>query len=160
MNEANKAVVRRLFNECLNQRKPDLYPQLFSDVVYRAPVIGELRKDEHRQFLLSLINGFPDARWTIEDQFAEEDRVVTRWTFVGSQSGTFLGIDATGKELRTTGISIHRIVKGKIAEEWSEWDTLGVMQQWGLLPMETSIGRWFAPAESPVLAEWDSSGKV
>lgn len=160
MNEANEAVVRRLFNECLNQRNPDLYPELFSDVIYRTPLMGDLQKEEHRQFLLSLLAGFPDARWTIEDQFAEKDRVVTRWTFAGTQTGTFLGIDATGKELHTSGISIHRIVKGKIVEEWVEWDTLGVMQQWGVLPMETSIGRWFAPVESPVLAEWDSSGKV
>ena len=160
MSEANKAVVRRLFDECLNQHNPDLYPELFSNVAYRTPLFGELRNEEHRQFLLSLLAGFRDACWTIEDQFAEDNAVVTRWTFVGTQTGTFMGIDATGKELRTSGISIHRIVAGKIAEEWAEWDTLGVMQQWGLLPMETSIGRWFAPAESPILAEWDSSAKV
>lgn len=160
MSEASKGIVRRLFDECLNRRKPDLYPELYADVVYRAPVIGELRNEEHRQFLLSLLAGFSDAQWTIEDQFAEEDRVVTRWTFVGTHTGTFLGIDATGKQLHSPGISIHRIAEGKIAEEWAEWDTLGVMQQWGLLPMETSIGTWLAPAESPVLAEWDSSAKV
>ena len=73
---------------------------------------------------------------------------------------TGLGIDATSKELHTSGISIHRIAAGKIVEKWTEWDTLEVMQQWGLLPMETSIGRQFAPVESPVLAEWDSSSKV
>lgn len=160
MNEGNKAIVRRLFDECLNQRRPELYPELFSDVVYRTPLFGELHKEEHRQFLLSFIAGFPDARWTIEDQFAEEGRVVTRWTFTGTHNGTFMGIDATGKQLRTPGISIHRIAGGKIVEEWAEWDTLAVMQQWGLLPIETSIGRWFAPTESPVLAEWDSSAKV
>jgi len=105
MNEANEAVVRRLFNEFLNQRNPDLYQELFSGIVYRAPFVGEFRNEEHRQFLLSLLAGFPDARWTIQDQFAEQDRVVTRWTFAGTQTGTFLGVDATGKELHTSGIS-------------------------------------------------------
>lgn len=160
MSEASKAIVRRLFDECLNGHRPDLYSQLYADVVYRTPVFGELRNEEHRQFLLSLFAGFPDARWTIEDQFAEQNRVVTRWIFSGTHTGTFVGIDATGKPLHSSGISIHRIVAGKIAEEWVEWDTLGTMQQWGLVPMETSIGRWFAPSESPVLDEWESAGQI
>lgn len=160
MSEASKAIVRRLFDEGLNGHNPDLYSELCADVVYRTPMFGELRTEEHRQFLLSLLAGFPDAHWTIEDQFAEQDRVVTRWTFAGTHQGTFIGIEATGKKLQCSGISIHRIAAGKIAEEWAEWDTLGVMQQWGLVPMETSMGRWFAPAESPVLDEWDSAGKL
>lgn len=157
MSEASKAVVRRLFDECLNGHNPDLYSELYADVVYRTPVFGGLRNEEHRQFMLSLLAGFPDAHWTIEDQFAEQDRVATRWTFEGMHKGTFIGIEATGRKLHCSGISIHRIVAGKIAEEWTECDTLAVMQQWGLVPMETSIGTGFAPAESPVLDEWDSA---
>jgi steroid delta-isomerase-like uncharacterized protein len=160
MSEASKAVVRRLFDECLNGHQPDLYAELYADVVYRTPVFGELRNEEHRQFLLSLFAGFPDAHWTIEDQFADQDKVVTRWAFFGTHKGTFIGIEATGRQLHSSGISIHRVVDGKIAQEWAEWDTLGVMQQWGLVPMETSIGRWFAPSESPVLNEWDSAGRL
>lgn len=160
MSEAGTAVVRRMFDECLNGHRPDLYSQLYSEVFCRTPVFGELQSEEHRQFLISLFAGFPDAHWTIEDQFADQDRVVTRWTFSGTHQGTFIGIEATGKQLHSSGISIHRIVKGKIAEEWAEWDTLGVMQQSGLVPMETSLGKWFAPAESPVLDEWDSAGRV
>jgi steroid delta-isomerase-like uncharacterized protein len=160
MSEASKAVIRRLFEMCLNGHQPDIYSQLYADVVYRTPVFGELRSEEHRQFLLSLFAGFPDAHWTIEEQFSDHDRVVTRWTFSGTHKGTFMGIEATGKLLHTSGVSIHRIVAGRIAEEWAEWDTLGAMQQLGLVPMETSIGRWFAPAESPVLDEWDSAGRL
>ncbi len=160
MSEANKAIVRRLFEECLNPHQPQLYAEFYSAVVYRAPIIGELRNDEHRQFLLALLAGFSDAQWTIEDQFAEADKVVTRWTFAGTHTGRFMGIDATARQLHTSGISIHRIADEKIAEEWAQWDTLGVMQEWGFLPMETSIGKWLAPSESPVLAEWDSSEQV
>jgi steroid delta-isomerase-like uncharacterized protein len=145
MSEANKAVVRRLFNECLNRHQPGFYPELYSDVVYRAPAMGELRNEEHRQFLLSLFNGFPDSRWTIEDQVAEEDKVVTRWTFVGTHSGTFMGMDATGRQLHSTGICIDRIAGGKIVEEWAEWDTLGMMQQLSSPPLEMSVGDMIAP---------------
>lgn len=160
MSEDCKAVVRRLFDECLNGHQPDLYSQFYSDVVYRTPMFGELRGEEHRQFLLSVLAGFPHAHWTIEEQFSDQDKVVTRWTFSGTHQGTFIGIEATGRELRSSGISIYRIVDQKIAEEWAEWDTLGVMQQWGLFPMETSIGKWFAPAQSPILDEWDSAGQL
>jgi steroid delta-isomerase-like uncharacterized protein len=160
MSEASKAVVRQLFEKYLNGHQPDLYSHFYSDVVYRTPVFGELRNEEHQQFLLSLLTAFPDAHWTIEDQFADHDRVVMRWTFCGTHQRTFVGIEATGKQLHTAGISIHKVVAGKIAEEWAEWDTLGVMQQWGLVPIETSIGKWFAPSESPVLDEWDSAGQL
>ncbi len=160
MREANKAVVRRLFNECLNQHNPDLYPELYSDVVYRAPAIGELRNEEHRHFLLSLFAGFPDARWTVEDQVAEGDRVVTRWTFTGTQMGTFMGIAATGRPLHCTGIRIDRIVGGTIVEEWEEWDTLGMMQQLALLPAETSVGTSFSRNASPAGVAWDASAEI
>ena len=160
MSETNKAIIRRLFDECLNACEPNLYCELYAGVVYRTPVFGELRNEEHRQFLQSLLAGFSDAHWTIEDQFAYKDRVVTRWKFCGTHTGPFVGIDATGKQLQTSGISIHRIVAGKIVGEWVEWDTLGFMQQWGLVPMETSIGKWFAPSESPVLDEWETAAQI
>lgn len=160
MSEANKAIVRRLFDECLNPHQPDLYPEFYSDVVYRAPVVGELRDEEHRQFLLSIFAGCSDAHWTIEDQVAEEDRVVTRWTLIGTHTGTFTGIDAPDRQLRITGICVDRISGGKIVEEWEEWDTLGVAQQLGLFPQETGVGKPLAGNARPVSEEWDSSATI
>ena len=160
MSEANKAVVRRLFDECLNRHNPDLYPELYSDVVYRAPAMGELRNEEHRHLLLSLFAGFPDAHWTVEDQVAEGDRVVTRWTFTGTHRGTFMGVAASGRRLHCTGMCIDRIVGGKIVEEWEEWDTLGMMQQLTMHPVETSAETELSDSESPVGAAWDFSTKI
>lgn len=159
MSEANKAVVRRLFDECLNRHNPDLYPELYSDVVYRAPAMGELRNEEHRHFLLSLFAGFPDAQWAVEDQIAEEDRVVSRWRFTGTHIGTFMGIGATGRQVHITGICIDRIADGKIVEEWEEGDTLGMMQQLALLPAEASLAASSSSA-SAVATEWDSSARI
>lgn len=160
MSEANRAVVRRLFEECLNRHNPDLYSELYSDVVYRAPAMGELRNEEHRHFLLSLFAGFPDAQWTIEDQVAEEDRVVTRWTFTGTHTGTFMGVDATGRKMQGTGICITRIAGGRIAEVWEEWDTLGMMQQLALLPPETTLAASSSSSGSITAGEWDSSARI
>jgi len=160
MSEANKAIVRRLFDECLNRHNPDLYPQFYCDVVYRAPAMGELRNEEHRHFLLSIFAGFPDAQWTIEDQIAEEDRVVTRWTVSATHTGTYMGISPTGRQFRSSGICIDRIAEGKIVEEWEEWDTLGMMQRLALLPEELSLGTASSADTSILATEWDSSSRI
>jgi len=145
MTETNKAVIRRLFNDCLNRHDLSLYPELYSDVIYRAPAVGELRGNEHRHFIESLFAAFPDAHWNLEDQLAEGDKVVSRWTFVGTHLGTFMGIAPTETRVVSGGICIDRIIEGKIVEEWEEWDTLGLMQQLGIVPVETSISDTVAP---------------
>lgn len=136
MNEANKAVVCRFYEECLNRHNPGNYAEFCSEVTYHAPAIGELRGEAHRQLLITLFRGFPDGRWTIQDQIDGEGKVATRWTFAGTQKGMFKGIPATGKQLHYSGISIDRLADGKIVEEWEECDTLGVLHQLGALGPE------------------------
>jgi steroid delta-isomerase-like uncharacterized protein len=77
---------------------------------------------------------FPDLRIKVEDQIADADRVVTRWSAKGTHQGELLGIPATGKQSTVTGITIDRIVDGRIAESWTNWDTLGMLQQLGVVP--------------------------
>jgi predicted ester cyclase len=74
---------------------------------------------------------FADAEATIDDQIAEGDKVVTRWTFRSTHKGKFMGIAPTGKRVTITGINIHRIEGGKIVELWRQKDVLGLMQQLG-----------------------------
>ena len=133
MNEANKAVVCRFYEECLNRHNPAIYAEFYSGVVYHAPAIGELRGEAHRQLLVTLFRGFPDGRWTILDQLSEGNKVTTRWVFTGTHGGMFKGIPPTGKQLRYSGICIDRLAEGKIVEEWEEWDTLGVLHRLGAL---------------------------
>jgi steroid delta-isomerase-like uncharacterized protein len=144
MIKANKAIIRRLFEECLNQHNTDRYFQLYGDVVYYAPAIGVLRGEAHRQFLISVFASFPDAHWTVEHQIAESDLVVTRWTFRGSHLGTFMGMAPTGNAVSMHGISIDRVADAKIVEEWEEWDTLGFTQQLAATAAVT-IGDMVAP---------------
>jgi steroid delta-isomerase-like uncharacterized protein len=74
------------------------------------------------------------VRLTIEDEIAEGDRVVTRWSARGTHEGEFFGIPATGKQATVTGVTIDRIIDGRIAESWTNWDTLGLLQQLGAIP--------------------------
>ncbi|MET7572955.1 ester cyclase [Streptomyces sp. NPDC005492] len=70
----------------------------------------------------------------IEVQIAEGDKVVTRLTARGVHQGDLPGIPATGRELTMTGTVIHRVENGRLAEKWSDRDTLGFLQQLGVLP--------------------------
>ena len=77
---------------------------------------------------------FPDTSFEIEDQLAEGDKVVTRWTATGTMEGELMGMQPTGKNATITGITIDRIEKGKIVEGWTNWDTLAMMQNIGAIP--------------------------
>jgi steroid delta-isomerase-like uncharacterized protein len=75
-----------------------------------------------------------EGHWQIEEIFSADDRVVVRWTGSGTHVAEVNGIPATGKKIRVDAITIHRLVGGKIAETWEVWDTLGFLQQLGVVP--------------------------
>jgi steroid delta-isomerase-like uncharacterized protein len=135
MSEPNKALARRVIEELFTNHNVALIHEFFPDCVYHAPAVGELRGEAYRQFLTQVLSAFPDGRWTVEDQLAEGDNVVTRWSFTGIHLGNLMGIAPTGKQVKTSGVMIDRIAGGKIAEEWEEYDALGMMQQLGAVPV-------------------------
>ncbi len=146
MSESNKTIVLRLMEECFNRHNLDIHPQFYSEVfVHHSPALGELQRPEHRQLLASVFAAFPDSRWTVLDQIAEGDKVVTRWSQIATHKGTFMGIAPTGNRVVNGGVCIDRIADGKIVEEWEEWDTLGMMQQLGVVAVETNAGDMIAP---------------
>jgi predicted ester cyclase len=77
---------------------------------------------------------FPDLRIMIGDVVAQDDLVAIRWTARGTHKGELFGIAPTGKEATVTGITIDRWAGGKVAESWTNWDTLGLLQQLGVVP--------------------------
>jgi len=133
MNEVNKAVLRRVLDEGINKHDNAVIAELYPNCVYHSPATGDLKGDAYKQFVASLFVAFPNGRWTIEDQLAEGDKVMTRWTFTGTHKGMFMGFAPTGRNVAITGVCIDRIVNGKIVEEWEEWDSLGMMRQLGLV---------------------------
>lgn len=137
MLEQNKMIDRRAIEEVWNGRNYDLVDELVaSDFVGHASSPDqELHGPEAvKQFYMSLHSAFPDIRFTVDDQIAEGDRVVTRWTARATHRGDFQGIPATGKPGVITGVTIDRIAGGKLVECWTEMDDLGLLQQLGALP--------------------------
>jgi steroid delta-isomerase-like uncharacterized protein len=87
-----------------------------------------------KEFITGYLTGFPDGRITIDEQLAEGDLVATRWTGRGTHQGDLRGIPPTGKQVTVSGITISHVKNGKVVEEWSNWDTLGMLQQLGVVP--------------------------
>jgi predicted ester cyclase len=143
--EANKATARRYYEEVLNQGNMAAVEELVAPnhVLHGLGVpplpAGTSALDRLRQAVNRLRAIFPDLHYTVEDQIAEGDKVVTRWTRRGTQQGEWTNtpfgtIAPTGKEVTTTGVAIQRFVNGKIAETWVDQDSLGLFQQLGVIP--------------------------
>ena len=137
MSAENKALARRLLEEAFNAGRLDVAEELVaSDFVGHAPSLPEEVRGPAglKELIAGYRTAFPDIHVTIEDQIADGDRVVTRWSAKGTHQGELMGMPATGKQATVTGITIDRIADGRIAESWNNWDTLGMMQQLGAIP--------------------------
>lgn len=135
--EENKAVTRRFLEEIFTAGNLALVEELFApDYVLHDPSVPqEVRGPEGmKQYVAMYRAAYPDTRFTIEDQIAEGDEVVTRWVGRGTHQGELMGIAPTGRVVTVTGIEIDRIAGGKIEETWVSYDALGMMQQLGVVP--------------------------
>ncbi len=134
--EENKAIEQRFFEEVVNNGNLAVIDELVAAnfIDHTAPPGAASDREGYKQFFAMAHNAFPDFRSTLEDMFAEGDKVVQRFTARGTHKGEFMGIAPTGKQMTVPGIAIHRITGGKIVENWTSMDMLGVMQQLGVVP--------------------------
>jgi predicted ester cyclase len=134
MSEDNKAQVRRVVEEVYNRGNLDVVDEVaVKDLVIHASSEDIRGRDGAKQYVAALRAGFPDLHLTVEDQIAEGDMVVTRWTARGTHTGDFQGIQPTGREIRVAGTDIDRIINGKTVECWTHVDQLGLLQQLGVV---------------------------
>jgi steroid delta-isomerase-like uncharacterized protein len=131
-----KLIVKRLFEEpwkgdfgVIDELVADTY--IGYDPSQPEPIRGP---EGVKANLQQYIDAFSDARITVDEQFAEGDRVATRWTGRGTHSGEIAGIAATGKEVTVSGLTLSRLEGGKVVEEFTNWDTLGMLVQLGAVP--------------------------
>jgi steroid delta-isomerase-like uncharacterized protein len=137
MSETNKRVERRLMEEVWNQGHFAVVDELVAaDYIGHSSVPADEThgREGYRDFYVALRQAFPDLHVTIDDQIAEGDRVVTRWTARGTHNGEFRGIPPTGNAAAITGITIDRVVDGKVVECWTNADDLGMMRVLGVVP--------------------------
>ncbi|MGW3242826.1 ester cyclase [Streptomyces sp. NPDC001070] len=134
--QLNKATCRRFFQELCGRDDPAGYDEMFTagyldhDIGMDEDTTGP---DALREETLAYRHGFPDFGFTVEDQIAEGDRVVTRWSWRGTNSGEMRGMPPSGKEVSTVGTTTFRFEGGRIAEGWWHWDSLGMLSQMGVI---------------------------
>jgi steroid delta-isomerase-like uncharacterized protein len=136
--EENKAVVRREFEEIFNHTgNLDAAEEIYApNYVGHEPAFGDIQGVESaKQFAARYREAFPDLQSTIEDQVAEGDKVVTRFTSRGTHQGESEDFGPpTGNRIEVTGITFEQFAEGKIVEDWTNFDALGLLQQLGLVP--------------------------
>ncbi len=134
--QENKAIIRRYFDEALNQHKVATVDEIFSeDFIGYAPRGTTSDLNTFKNAFMMSHKAFPDLHVTIEDQIAEGDKVTTRWKASGTHLGTFAGlVPPTHKPVTITALHIHQVVDGKIVALWEQIDLFGLFQQLGFFP--------------------------
>ena len=132
--EQNKAIARRAFEEILSGGRFELAAQLYAKDFINHGIHRNASLEEDQAALKGWHQAFVDITIVPEKLIAEGDLVTIYWIARGTNTGTGNGLPVTGKKAELAGITIWRIVDGKIKEEWSAFDQLSMMQQLGLLP--------------------------
>lgn len=131
---SNKEVAKRFIEEVFNDGNYHMTDDLLAENFVAHVGGSEHNHAEFTAMIIAYRNGFPDYHCSIDDQIAESDQVVTRWTFSGTHDGQLMGIPPTGKRLTVTGVAVDRIADGKLLESWLEMDTLRMLQDLGVVP--------------------------
>ncbi|MGH8651546.1 MAG: ester cyclase [Gammaproteobacteria bacterium] len=137
MSTENKEIIRRLIDEVWNQREIHVLDEIIAaDAFIHSPTVPNLSRGPEgaKQYVQLFWAAFPDLRVTTDDLVAEGDKVALRWSASGTHKGKLLGIEPTGKPMTITGQAIYTIVRGKITEDWINADTMGMLQQLGIVP--------------------------
>jgi steroid delta-isomerase-like uncharacterized protein len=132
----NKDVIQAFIEDVINQGRLERANDLVKeDFVELDPLPGQ---QQGREGLKAVIHGlrsaFPDMHWVVNEMVAEGEKVVTRFVWTGTHHGAFLGIPATGHRVEVKGVVIDRLENGKMADSRILMDTMGLMQQLGVIP--------------------------
>jgi len=135
--QQNIAVLARFIEEVINRGNLAAADEIVEeDFVELDPLPGQRQGREGLKEIIAMMRAaFPDIHWISDETIAAGEKVVTRFTWTGTHRGTFLGIPATGKHVTVKGVVIDRLSGGKMADSRILMDSLGMMQQLGVVPM-------------------------
>ena len=135
--DQNKTIARRIVEEGWTKHNPVILDQLFSnDALLHDPQNPTVAKGPQgaKSTLATYLRAFPDMKISIEREIADGDYVVQHLLATGTNTGEFNGVPATGKKINVTGVVTSKIKDGKVIEAWSLFDSLGLLQQLGVVP--------------------------
>jgi steroid delta-isomerase-like uncharacterized protein len=135
--EQNKTLVRQFIEEFLTQGNVNMVKEIVApDFIENEQLPpGMPQGREGVEMITTMLHGgFSDFKATIEDIIAEDDKVMVRMTWSGTQTGEFMGMPPSGKAMSIAIVDIFRLAEGKIVEHWGVMDMMGMMQQLGAMP--------------------------
>jgi steroid delta-isomerase-like uncharacterized protein len=136
MSAENEALARRFFEEFCDGRRLEIADEILAaDHAYHDPHSPPSAPGpDGMKEIVGLYQTAVEGHWEVHEVVAAGDRVMVRWTGHGTQSGEIMGLAPTGRTIRVDALTLLRIEDGKIAENWTLWDTLGFLQQLGAVP--------------------------
>jgi len=134
--EENKKFMGYFIEEVINNKNLNAADVLVAeDFKEHIPFPGQEPGREGLKFVLnSMFTGFPDMNWTVHEQIAEGDKIVTRFTWTGTHKGDFMGIPPTNKTVEVWGVVIDVVRNNLFAESRIIMDSIGLLQQLGVMP--------------------------
>jgi len=134
--EQYKEIVRRWVEEGWNTGNLALVDEMYAaDYVLHGNGENTSGREAFKQFVVAYRTAFPDMHLTIEEMIVEGDHVVWRFTARGTHAGPLPGLPPTGRSMTITGIILTRFAGGLWAEDYGNWDMLGMLQQLGAIPL-------------------------
>lgn len=137
MSQQDNIAATQHLGEAINSGNLDVLHDVFAPtVVDRDPAPDQAPGPEgFIQFFTEFRTAFPDLKIAVEQLVADDDNVAIAYTVTGTHQGDFLGIPATGRQIKARGVQIARFQNGQIVERWGSSDQLGILQQIGVNPL-------------------------
>lgn len=132
----NAAIVQRFIDEVINHGRYDVCDDIVAeDFIELDSLPGQSQGREGLKEVIAMMrSAFPDIHWFTDESISSGDKVVTRFTWTGTQRGDFLGIPATGRPVTVKGVVIDRLVNSLMTDSRILMDTFGMMIQLGVIP--------------------------
>lgn len=146
--EANKELVRRLYDEGFNAGDLGVVDQLVSpDVVTHNPIILDAPSgpDSIRGGIEMLRRSFPDLHVEVIDLIAEGDRVAAFLRMSGTNTGDYRRGGATNRRGSLRAFFIWRVADGQLVESWGVADRFELLQQLGIIPSDDELATKIGP---------------
>ena len=126
------AVIHRFYEQCINQHRSDLLPELFtSNAVTHASTGDATGLDAIRRTVDNVHTMFPNHHFTVDDVVVNGDKAAARWTMTALNTAPIAGIPPTGRPITNHAVVFYRFEGDKIAELWLQMDQVGVLRQIG-----------------------------
>ena len=132
--DENRVLVRDYYEAVYNRHELGALDAVLAPEFVSAGPGGRMDRGAHATALAASLAAMPDLRLSIDEQVAEGDAIVTRWSATGTHLGPLFGIPPTGRRVTATAIHVHHLSDGRIIDQWEQFDTLGVLGQLGLMP--------------------------